>query len=177
MAGALAVISVLLFSLAFLCPIVGAGIGMALRHRLPEHHLSRESVDVIKLAMGLMATLVALTLGLLIQSAARYRATVETEYRLSLASIVHLDEYLQAYGVRARGRFASTYAMSPPAVSKGTGPMRTSDRRVRRQMPGRTSSPRLSGRLWSWSLPMRRKDGFSRRRCSSPIASPTFAGW
>ena len=41
--------------------------------------------------MGLMATLVALTLGLLIQSAARYRATVETEYRLSLASIVHLD--------------------------------------------------------------------------------------
>jgi hypothetical protein len=102
MAGALAVISVLLFSLAFLCPIAGAGIGMALRHRLPEHHLSRESVDVIKLAMGLMATLVALTLGLLIQSAARYRATVETEYRLSLASIVHLDEYLQAYGPGAR---------------------------------------------------------------------------
>jgi hypothetical protein len=102
MAGALAVISVLLFSLAFLCPIVGAGIGMALRHRLPEHHLSRESVDVIKLAMGLMATLVALTLGLLIQSAARYHATVETEYRLSLASIVHLDEYLQAYGPGAR---------------------------------------------------------------------------
>jgi len=89
---------VLLFSLALLCPLVGACIGMALRHRLPEHHLSRESVDVIKLAMGLMATLVALTLGLLIQSASRYRATVETEYRLSLASIVHLDEYLQAYG-------------------------------------------------------------------------------
>jgi hypothetical protein len=56
MAGALAVISVLLFSLAFLCPIAGAGIGMALRHRLLEHHLSRESVDVIKLAMGLMTT-------------------------------------------------------------------------------------------------------------------------
>ena len=95
-------ISVLLFSLAFLCPIVGACIGMALRHQLPEHHLSRESVDVIKLAMGLMATLVALTLGLLIQSASRYRATIETEYRLSLASIVHLDEYLQAYGPGAR---------------------------------------------------------------------------
>ncbi len=97
-AGAFAVISVLLFSLALVCPLAGACIGMALRHRLPEHHLSRDSVDVIKLAMGLMATLVALTLGLLIQSAARYRATVETEYRLSLASIVHLDEYLQAYG-------------------------------------------------------------------------------
>jgi len=96
------VISVILFALAFLCPLAGAGIGMALRHRLPEHHLSHESIDVIKLAMGLMATLVALTLGLLIQSASLYRSTIETEYRLTLASIVHLDEYLQAYGPGAR---------------------------------------------------------------------------
>jgi hypothetical protein len=94
--------SVVLFALAFFCPLAGAAIGMALRHRLPEHHLSHESIDVIKLAMGLMATLVALTLGLLIQSASLYRATVETEYRLTLASIVHLDEYLQAYGPGAR---------------------------------------------------------------------------
>jgi hypothetical protein len=96
------VISVILFALAFLCPVVGASIGMALRRRLPEHHLSHDSIDVIKLSMGLMATLVALTLGLLIQSASLYRATVETEYRLSLASIVHLDEYLRAYGPGAR---------------------------------------------------------------------------
>jgi hypothetical protein len=96
------VISVILTALAFLCPLLGAGIGMALRHRLPEHHLNRESIDVIKLAMGLMATLVALTLGLLIQSASLHRATVETEYRQILASIVHLDEYLQAYGPQAR---------------------------------------------------------------------------
>ena len=95
-------ISVTLFALAFLCPLAGTGIGIALRRRLPEHHLSRDSIDVIKLAMGLMATLVALTLGLLIQSASRYRATVETEYRQILASIVHLDEYLQAYGPDAR---------------------------------------------------------------------------
>jgi hypothetical protein len=91
-------ISVTLFALAFVCPLVGTGIGIALRHRLPEHHLSRDSIDVIKLAMGLMATLVALTLGLLIQSASHYRAAIETEYRLILASIVHIDEYLQAYG-------------------------------------------------------------------------------
>jgi hypothetical protein len=96
------VISVVLSGLALLCPLLGAGIGMALRQRLPEHHLSRESIDVIKLAMGLMATLVALTLGLLIQSASHYRATIETEYRLILASIVHLDEYLQAYGPEAK---------------------------------------------------------------------------
>jgi len=96
------VISAILLALAFLCPLTGAAIGMALRHRIPEHHLSLASIDVMKLAMGLMATLVALTLGLLIQSASLYRTTVETEYRLTLASIVHLDEYLKAYGAGAR---------------------------------------------------------------------------
>lgn len=91
-------ISVALFTVALLCPLAGASIGIAVRGRLPEHHLARDATDVIKLAMGLMATLVALTLGLLIQSANRYRATIETEYKQILAGIVHLDEYLQAYG-------------------------------------------------------------------------------
>ena len=94
-------ISVALFSLALLFPLAGAGIGIAVRSRLPEHHLTHDATDVIKLAMGLMATLVALTLGLLIQSAKRYRTTVETEYKQILAGIVHLDEYLQAYGPEA----------------------------------------------------------------------------
>jgi hypothetical protein len=92
------VISVALFVLALLCPLVGSGIGIALRQRLPEHHLSRDSIDVIKLAMDLMATLVALILGLLIQSANIYRSTIEIEFRQILASIVHLDEYLRACG-------------------------------------------------------------------------------
>ena len=52
-------ISVVLFVLAFCCPLLGAGIGSALRRRLPERHLGRDATDVIKLAMGLMATLVA----------------------------------------------------------------------------------------------------------------------
>jgi len=94
-------ISVALFTVALLCPLAGASIGIAVRGRLPEHHLARDATDVIKLAMGLMATLVALTLGLLIQSANRYRATIETEYKQILAGIVHLDEYLQAYGPEA----------------------------------------------------------------------------
>jgi hypothetical protein len=94
-------ISVALFAVALLCPLAGASIGVAVRGRLPEHHLARDATDVIKLAMGLMATLVALTLGLLIQSANRYRSTIETEYKQILAGIVHLDEYLQAYGPEA----------------------------------------------------------------------------
>src|SRR5262245_45397658 len=88
--GGRVVISVALFGLAFICPLLGAGIGVAVRSRLPEHHLSRDAIDVIKLAMGLMATLVALTLGLLISSAKTYHATVESEYKKILAAIVHL---------------------------------------------------------------------------------------
>jgi len=48
----------------------GAGcIGLLLRGVVPEHHLDSESKDTVKLVMGLIATLTALVLGLLIASA------------------------------------------------------------------------------------------------------------
>ena len=47
------------------CLLAGALLGMTLRAKLPEHHLSDDSLDVIKAATGLMATLAALVLGLL----------------------------------------------------------------------------------------------------------------
>lgn len=101
--------SVTLALVALLCPLAGTALGIALRRRLPEHHLSREAIDVIRLAAGLIATLVALVLGLLISSANTYRVTVETGYRQMLASVVQLDQYLRAYGpetqdIRARVR-------------------------------------------------------------------------
>jgi len=93
--------SVWLAALAFLCPLVGAAIGMTVRSRLPEHHLSRESTDVIKLATGLVATLVALVLSLLISSANSFRVTVENESKVALADVIQLDRYLAAYGPQA----------------------------------------------------------------------------
>jgi len=93
--------SVSLTVLAFLCPLAGAAIGMFCRTRLPEHHLSKESTDVIKLATGLVATLVALVLSLLISSANSFRATVENEYKAALSSVIQLDQYLDAYGPQA----------------------------------------------------------------------------
>jgi hypothetical protein len=97
-----AVLSVGLFALAFLCPLTGAAIGIAVRRRLPEHHLDRDVIDVIKLAMGLMATVVALTLGLLISSAHSHHAMIEGEYKKIMAYIDHLDQYLGAYGPETR---------------------------------------------------------------------------
>src|SRR5215472_309386 len=81
--------------------MTGAIVGMALRRVLPKHHLSQDSLDVIKLATGLMATLAALVLGLLISSASTAHGTVKSEYVQSLASVVLLDRYLAAYGPEA----------------------------------------------------------------------------
>ena len=94
--------SVALFVLAFLCPLLGFAIGSAVRRRLPEHHLERDAIDVIKLAMGLMATVVALTLGLLISAAHGHHAMIEGEYKKIMAYIDHLDQYLGAYGPETR---------------------------------------------------------------------------
>ena len=58
------------------CVFGGALLGVVLRPILPAHHLSADSKDVIKLAMGLTATMAALVLALLIASAARTEVQV-----------------------------------------------------------------------------------------------------
>ena len=41
-------------------------LAMRLRTALPEHHLSDETKDTVKIAMGLLATISALVLGLMV---------------------------------------------------------------------------------------------------------------
>ena len=90
--------SLLVAVVALACLLAGALLGMALRARLPEHHLGQDTTDVIKLAAGFMATLAALILGLLIFAANADRRTVESEFNGALASAALLDRYLAAYG-------------------------------------------------------------------------------
>ena len=47
----------------------GAAAGSQLRRALPEHHLNDDSKDIVRLGTGLVATISALVLGLLINSA------------------------------------------------------------------------------------------------------------
>uniref|UniRef100_UPI0038BDE194 bestrophin-like domain n=1 Tax=Paraburkholderia sediminicola TaxID=458836 RepID=UPI0038BDE194 len=65
---------------------------------LPQHHLSEESIGVVKLATGLVATMAALVLGLLISSAKGSFDTMNTELLHSAAAIVRLDRVLAHYG-------------------------------------------------------------------------------
>src|ERR1700755_1969893 len=94
--------SIGLFFIAIACLLGGACLGMTVRRILPEHHLSRDSTDVIKLATGLMATLVALVLSLLVSSANSFHGTVDSEYKHALADVIQLNRYLAAYGSEAR---------------------------------------------------------------------------
>ena len=60
-----AVLSCLIFALT----LGGVVLGALLRTTLPQHHLSKDSQDVVRLGVGLIATIAALVLGLLIAAA------------------------------------------------------------------------------------------------------------
>jgi hypothetical protein len=71
---------------------------MILRAALPAHHLSNESKEVVKLGTGLIATLSALVLGLLIASAKSSFDGQRTGFQQLSANIVLLDRTLAHYG-------------------------------------------------------------------------------
>jgi hypothetical protein len=85
-------------TIAFACVFGGAMFGMFLRAVLPEHHLNPESKDVVKLGMGLVATMCALILGLLVSSAKSYYDTQSSELTEMSSKIVMLDRLLAHYG-------------------------------------------------------------------------------
>jgi hypothetical protein len=76
----------------------GALVGMFLRSVLPSHHLRDDSRDVVKLAIGLVGTMAALVLGLLVASAKGYFDAQNTEMIQTSADIIVLDRALDYYG-------------------------------------------------------------------------------
>jgi hypothetical protein len=76
-------------------------IGMRLRRFLPEHHLSPDSRDTVKLAMGLVATMSALLLGLLVSSAKTSYDTTRMQVIQAAAKFALLDRVLAIYGAPA----------------------------------------------------------------------------
>jgi hypothetical protein len=78
--------SIAISSIVFACVFGGALAGISLRGVLPKHHLASESRGVVTAGMGLVATLAALVLGLLIASAKGSYDSQSTEVtELSLA--------------------------------------------------------------------------------------------
>jgi hypothetical protein len=84
------------------CVFGGALLGMAIHTMLPEHHLNAESKDVIKLGMGLIATMSALVLALLTNSAKGSYDTQRNELTQVAANILLVDRVLAHYGPEAK---------------------------------------------------------------------------
>src|SRR5215471_2352232 len=88
--------------IAFLFIFGGAVVGMLLRRTLPNHHLRDDSRDVIKLATGLVGTMSAMVLGLLVTSARGFYDAQTTEITQISANIIYLDRGLALYGPEAK---------------------------------------------------------------------------
>ncbi len=89
-------------SVVFGCSFGAALIGMILHVKLPDHHLDTDSRDVVKLIMGLIATMSALVLSLLIASAKSSYDQQKNELNALSANILLLDRTLEFYGPDAK---------------------------------------------------------------------------
>jgi len=90
------------------CLVGAVLVGRIIRRLLPDQHLSSDSRDGIKLALGLVSTMSALVLGLLVSSAKSSYDTERSEVIQMAAKVAFLDRMLAMYGpeaAEARVRF------------------------------------------------------------------------
>jgi hypothetical protein len=84
--------------IVFACIFGGTLLGMILRAILPDKHLSAESKDLVKLGMGLIGTMTALVLGLLVASAKSSFDAQRNGLAQMSGNLVFLDRSLAHYG-------------------------------------------------------------------------------
>ena len=84
------------------CICGGALLGFALQRLLPKHHLSKEAQDMIKLAVGVIATSTALVLGLLVSSSKAQFDAMGSRLVQFGADVIILDNTLAEYGPEAK---------------------------------------------------------------------------
>jgi hypothetical protein len=91
-----------LSGIIFVLTLSGIFLGTLLRRTLPEHHLNEHARDVVRLGVGLVATIAALVLGLLIAAAKGSFDTQISQVRQITADLILLDNILAQYGPEAR---------------------------------------------------------------------------
>lgn len=94
--------SVALSLIILTCILSGILVGILLQRRLHERHLSGDTKDVVRLGTGLIGTIAALVLGLLIASAKSSYDTQNAQVRQMTAHVILLDMLLTQYGEDAK---------------------------------------------------------------------------
>ena len=89
-------------SITFFCTFGGALLGTFIRSSVPASHMSKESQDVVRLGMGLVATMTALLLGLVTASAKGVFDAQDAAIKSSAVNILTLDRDLAGYGPETR---------------------------------------------------------------------------
>ncbi len=77
--------------------------GMLVGRILPQHHLTDQTKGVITVSTGVIGTLTALVLGLLIAAASSSFNTKNQEVVLIAADVIQMDHLLRRYGPEAEG--------------------------------------------------------------------------
>ena len=85
----------------FACLFAGALAGMSIRARLPKHHLSKETEDVVRLGIGVIGTMSALVLGLLLATAKGSFDAKKSEIGQVFVDLILLDRQMAQYGPEA----------------------------------------------------------------------------
>jgi hypothetical protein len=89
--------------ISFVFILGGALFGFYLGSVLPEDHLSHESREAVKMGWGIIATMSALVLSLLVASAKNTFDVVNVEYTDAAVKLIVLNHILAEYGVEADG--------------------------------------------------------------------------
>jgi hypothetical protein len=117
--------------IAFACLCSAVFLGMRLRAMLPQHHLGADTKDAVKLAIGMVVTMAALVLGLLVASAKGAYDTERSEVTQMAAKVALLDHMLALYGPEA----AEARARLCAAVEEAIGRIWPANRRAAQLAP------------------------------------------
>ena len=85
-------------AMVFACLFGAVSLGRWIRRQLPDRHLNADTKDTVKLAMGLVTTMSALLLGLLVSSAKGSYDTARSEVIQMAAKTVFVNRVLALYG-------------------------------------------------------------------------------
>jgi hypothetical protein len=107
-------ISIITFAFVFASAIFG----MYLRNALPKGHLGDDVKDVVRLSAGLIGTIAALVLGLLIASAKSSYDARDTQIKQVTANFILLDSLLVQFGPDAHNLRVALRNVIPPLIER-----------------------------------------------------------